>query len=143
MESLRAAVSAEQAEKKLRARYSPDLRARIAAFALGRRADGVSWKHIGRELGMCPTTIERYAVDGAHKPETGTGTAPVASPVVVPVSVAHPAVEADLARLIIISPKEPTLANCISGLPFQLSRCMASTLTLGSLQRWASPRRQE
>ena len=41
-------------------RYSPELRARVAAFAEKRRAEGATWKAIATELGATFETVRRW-----------------------------------------------------------------------------------
>lgn len=61
--------------------YPRELRARVVVFGLARRARGVSWRSLGRELGVRPTTVRRWCqaaegIDGVRA-ETAKGFAAV------------------------------------------------------------------
>ena len=47
-------------------RYPAELRARVVAWARGRRAAGASWEEIKRELGQQFDTVRRWCVDGSE-----------------------------------------------------------------------------
>lgn len=49
-------------------RFSAELRARVIEVGARRRAEGVSWQRIGRELGMNYETVRRWCIE--KKPST-------------------------------------------------------------------------
>jgi Transposase len=65
---VRAAVASHRPERGKR--YSPELRARILAFAASRREEGSSWETIALELGLSTETLRNWrtadAPSGSH-----------------------------------------------------------------------------
>lgn len=58
-------------------RYSPELRARVAAFAAKRRAEGATWKAIAAELGATFETVRRWGRRPSRSSRTALALRPV------------------------------------------------------------------
>jgi hypothetical protein len=59
---VRAAIASHRPERGKR--YSPELRARILAFAASRREEGTSWETIAIELGLSTETLRSWRSTG-------------------------------------------------------------------------------